>query len=890
MSENYNEYLNGEYGEGQSVPEPPKAEESVGVTPVYVKIKQPTVNQSAVMDNVKLMDDNSDLLSGLQLDPKSEDIGFGENALQPWNKPVKPKKPKKRILRWILLAALIAAIAITAVLLLVGHIKKRQNAPAPVNPEGFPVIYSKSSGELCVLPSGWDESYTAVEYTAGSGQDITSFVKTNNTGSIIFYADSAEAANGGQYNLCYRKSGDSSDEAVNRIASNVMGDFAVSRNGNYVAYLKDVADGKGKLYVSNLYYETAVEERDVVSFGFSNDNNYIMYHKNSGEQFDTVYIKKLSDNSEKIRIDNNVVRVISCSDDFERIYYLTLSEGDPEEQQNLTDLLRNPESHASDDDSISTGNADAGSNDGTDPSVPAASQTSASDQESSADSVLQLNQKNIAQKSDVSVALTNGSGDQAYVYDPYTDDTQQYPFDNMTDVPLDVPYDNMTDIPYDNMTDVPYYDPSSDGSTSDVPGDSGDGSEPMTASENLESVDKLDKLDVEDVLCTFKLKLMSREPIKIVDGVTSVSEVSEKGNFAFTMGSTTILKYDEIVDDEDLSSDAIIHEPTREEYTVTTEVPNPPVQGAVGNPTLSSKTISTFDSESYDRAMNAYRQKAKRDEVRNTLKDQTITVTNNVLYCFVDGSIIKVSNDCDQYYAIDLDNGLIAFAKRETESIKRYRLSELMDDPMKVIRQTGKSETITLYRSTKSQVTELSRAFSYSAISQSDGNLYYLTDYDASKQKGTLMQLDKKGLTAKLMDDVSDYRINEKTGNIAYLTNLDSNGEGELYLKTNGVEGQYKVADSVRKGKFVMDDKGVVAALSGSGNTLISYNGTNSYTIAVNVESFCFKGEEKICLIQDYDSSSGGVLSLFTGSDIEKISENVTSLFWPYNETVTAGE
>ena len=187
-----------------------------------------------------------------------------------------------------------------------------------------------SGNQFNVVPNGWDTGYSAAVFNSQPDSEYSNYVKTSNDGSVIFFADNANAAKGETYNLYYRETeqkledGATGQDDAHRVAKDVNGEFEVSNNGKYVAYLKNVENGKGKLYISDLKLETVIEERDVVSFQFSDDNNYILYNKNSGEQYDTVYIKRLGDNSEKQLIDNNVVKIVSCTPDFERIYYLLL--------------------------------------------------------------------------------------------------------------------------------------------------------------------------------------------------------------------------------------------------------------------------------------------------------------------------------------------------------------------------------------------------------------------------------------------------------------------------------------------------------------------------------------------------------------------------------------
>ena len=80
----------------------------------------------------------------------------------------------------------------------------------------------------------------------------------------------------------------------------------------------------------------------------------------------------------------------------------------------------------------------------------------------------------------------------------------------------------------------------------------------------------------------------------------------------------------------------VIHEPNQAEYYVTTQVPT----DSSGTQT---NEVRTFDSDSYNRAMQAYNEKRQRDLVRQELSSQVVTIYNTRLYSFVDGlSLIHI--------------------------------------------------------------------------------------------------------------------------------------------------------------------------------------------------------------------------------------------------------
>lgn len=711
---------------------------------------------------MKLMDEEDKLISEYLLDPDEDGLGFGENAVQPWKKEKKKKRRRnvKKVLLIIAAVILVVGIGTGVVFAAINANNEKEAQPAPIQPDKFPIVFFDVSGNINVKPYN-DSGYTAISFESTPSEQYGEFIRTNNDGSMLFFADRPVTDDSTQYDLYYRETkssgtpseGEENSAGINNakcIAKSVMGKFEVSNNGEYVVYLKEIADGKGKLYINNLSLETVIEEHDVTDFEISDDNNYILYRKNSGEAYGSLYVKSIGDNSEPQRIDNNVVKVISYTEDLSRIYYLRQSDLVAQEQ--------------SEEDTQSADNA---------------------------------NQNN---------ANTNSA---------VSDETAQ---------------------------------------TGDT-----------------------DKMERSEVMCSLRLKVMGREPIDIVDGVVNVSEITEKGNFVFAMENKTVLTYDDLVEDEYVETDKLITRPNINDYNVTTTVS----VDENGDGKTESKEVTKVDTESYNRALSKWNEREKRDKTREELKSRNVEVINTGLYCFINGSVIEIAADCEQYYPIDIDNGVIAYTQREAAPVTRYSLNQLIDNTDLMFDQTGKSDSVQLYYGVYRNSKELSRTYDGQSIVCQDGKLYYLDEYDATVGKGTLYSIDAQSDPVKLADDVNSFAVSEMGGQYAYISNA-ADGYGELFA-INAKGERTLISNKVAvNGGYAIDDAGNVAAADNERSMMIYWDGNQVKDLASNPGEFIFRDIGDLLYIADSADGVTDTLFHFDGSNADDIMSGVACFILPY--------
>lgn len=712
---------------------------------------------------MKLMENDDKLISEYMLDPDEEGLGFGEDAVQPWKNEKQKNHNVKKILIIIVAAVLVVGLCVGIVFAGISANKAKESQPAPVNAAEFPIVFFDMSGNINVKPHN-DSGYTAISFDSTPSEEYGEFIKTNNDGSMLFFADRPVTDNSTSYDLYFREtksSGTKSNEDAQTagisnakcIAKSVMGKFEVSNNGKYVAYLKEIADGKGKLYINDLTLETVIEEHDITDFEFSDDNNYILYHKNSGETYDSLYLKRIGDNSDPQRIDNNVVKIISCTQDLSRIYYLRQS-----------DLV--------------------------------AQEQSQSDEQTADDT-------NNANKNDTKSDETK------------TDESTQ--------------------------------------------------------------ASGTDGMERTDVMCSLRLKVMGREPIDIVDGVVNVSEITEKGNFVFAMENKTVLTYDDLVEDEYVETDKLITKPNMDDYNVKTTI----TVDEDGDGKTESKEVTKLDSESYNRAMNKWNERDKRDQTRKELKSRNVEIVNTGLYCFINGSVIEIASDCEQYYPIDIDNGVIAYTQREAAPITKYSLDQLVGNTDLMFGQTGKGESVQLYYGVYRNSKELSRTYDGQSIICKDGKLYYLDEYDATVGKGTLYSIDAQSNLVKLADDVNSFAISGNGKQYAYVSNA-AEGYGELFaVNAKGerilISNKVAVSDG-----YAIDDEGNVAAADNEKSMMIYWDGKQVKELASNPGKFVFRDVGDLLFIADSPEGVTDTLFHFDGSNADDIIGGVACFILPY--------
>lgn len=205
--------------------------------------------------------------------------------LYPVTEPEKASDLKK-----IVKIAIAAAVAIFVVVLGFNLIKGILGG-STVSYEKHPVIYNKDGDIMVQLAN---KANPAKAYELGSDEDITD-VSVTVDGKYIFYGDDYD---GGEFDLFYRKTGDSKGNGAKKIKSGIDG-YSISPNGKFVVFNKG-----SKAYFSNLKDEATID-RDINELEITGDSKYIIYTVEDDDG-DELYIRKASLNAESLKVDSKV--------------------------------------------------------------------------------------------------------------------------------------------------------------------------------------------------------------------------------------------------------------------------------------------------------------------------------------------------------------------------------------------------------------------------------------------------------------------------------------------------------------------------------------------------------------------------------------------------------
>jgi len=111
------------------------------------------------------------------------------------------------------------------------------------------------------------------------------------------------------------------DDIGIKLSSNVLIGFKVSEDEKKVAYIKDADVSGGKLVVHDLKEEIRIASEVKGDFYFSQDGNSIMYGVMDKDSYYDYYIKPITEESVKEKVDGEITSILYNSPDLKKIYY-----------------------------------------------------------------------------------------------------------------------------------------------------------------------------------------------------------------------------------------------------------------------------------------------------------------------------------------------------------------------------------------------------------------------------------------------------------------------------------------------------------------------------------------------------------------------------------------
>ena len=375
------------------------------------------------------------------------------------------------------------------------------------------------------------------------------------------------------------------------------------------------------------------------------------------------------------------------------------------------------------------------------------------------------------------------------------------------------------------------------------------------------------------------------EKQKIASGVEDVSyDDLDNGGIYYTKSSEETLSAEDVVEDDCADSDATIEEPDREDYKVEKIEKN--------DWTGKYEKVESVDEDAYDAAYEKYYDKENRDEIRDALEDYEISTPVEKLYYVKDGKETQVDATVAQMYYYTGDWKGIVYSRYNMDDVPKLKISEIdsassiesdyyqmLSESAQTCVYTEKDKTVVLDENLATVWgVDADSKTGYGVKMQDSGS----EDEDATYNLYSFsVDNNSDGKCKLISEDVAYYQELIKDGDVYYLKDTDSDGNGDLYCNDKNIDSDVKSGTLYT----VPDSDNVLYAVdynsSNNSATLKMYDGKKDKIIADDVYSYLPIDEKHIALLIDYSMKSyRGDLQYYLGKEeLKSIDEDVSFIF-----------
>lgn len=375
------------------------------------------------------------------------------------------------------------------------------------------------------------------------------------------------------------------------------------------------------------------------------------------------------------------------------------------------------------------------------------------------------------------------------------------------------------------------------------------------------------------------------EKQKIASGVEDVSyDDLDNGGIYYTKSSEETLSAEDVIEDDCADSDAAIEEPDREDYKVEKIEKN--------DWTGKYEKVESVDEDAYDAAYEKYYDKENRDEIRDALEDYEISTPVEKLYYVKDGKETQVDATVAQMYYYTGDWKGIVYSRYNMDDVPKLKISEIdsassiesdyyqmLSESAQTCVYTEKNKTVVLDENLATVWgVDADSKTGYGVKMQDSGS----EDEDATYSLYSFsVDNNSDGKCKLISEDVAYYQELIKDGDVYYLKDTDSDGNGDLYCNDKNIDSDVKSGTLYT----VPDSDNVLYAVdynsSNNSATLKTYDGKKDKIIADDVYSYLPIDEKHIALLIDYSMKSyRGDLQYYLGKEeLKSIDEDVSFIF-----------
>lgn len=288
--------------------------------------------------------------------------------------------------------------------------------------------------------------------------------------------------------------------------------------------------------------------------------------------------------------------------------------------------------------------------------------------------------------------------------------------------------------------------------------------------------------------------------------------------------------------------------------------------------------------DEYEIAYNEYSNKIFRDELRDQLKNETVTITNRIL-CYFNGE--KSTEISDTYYDY-MDYGslkpvLIYSSYKKTDLPKMDITDVQYTDDVYTYALSSNDEAPDIYALIEGKTAKIGDDTGYSyGVSSSGDKIYYLDDRDEEEDFGNLYEItvtgDILGKPSLYDRDVNFYTL-MGNNDAAYYVKDRKDASGDLYLNKTRIDFdvncyQLYSINSTNSILYMTDYDN-----ESEEGTLMLYNGSKTIEIGDDVHAFDAADDKCIVYLQDYNlERHRGDAFLYDGSKKRKAVDEDVSL------------
>ncbi|WP_054954847.1 zinc ribbon domain-containing protein [Paenibacillus dakarensis] len=387
---------------------------------------------------------------------------------------------------------------------------------------------------------------------------------------------------------------------------------------------------------------------------------------------------------------------------------------------------------------------------------------------------------------------------------------------------------------------------------------------------------------------TLYSKELNEDKEKLISNIDSIVSDIKNKQFYYTVAEEKEFELYSLVEDDMAESDGDIAEPLLSDYE---SLVNTPYTDYWSGETYYEEELVT-DYDSYNIAYDIYSAKMSRDQLRQSLKEESVYDVSLSLYLFSEGKANKVT---DGYYSNSFnDPGVktIFYSKNERGSMKKLYLSEIggAEEVRSEYEQRLMQSTVTYMSSGQVHDTSFLKegtAMSMAVLSSDEKQLYFIESTESNNELVSYEIIDGKPTNRKRLDEDVEYFNYIPTDSTLFYYKEVHDDAGELYQYADGESKRISIDVKLGYTTYYPEDKTLLYMKDyydqdGTGD-VYRYKNKESVKIAGDAGAYYYNGPTELYYLDHLESDrTYGKLNKYEdkGKSVE-ISDRVYSMFSP---------